>query len=409
MKADPPHEVLIINCGSSSLKYAWLDAGTGIVKAKGLAERIGEVGTSIRLELGGTIIEKAIPGADHGSALRELVERCWPGGVIPSNLRAVGHRVVHGGEFFREPCLVDAEVIAKIVMCAELAPLHNPANALGIRIAMERFPSLPHVAVFDTAFHQTMPKRAYIYGVPYSWYTQHKVRRYGFHGTSHQFVANEAARLLGRPIDDCQLVTAHLGNGCSVCAVRDGHSVETSMGLTPSEGLIMGTRSGDIDPNLTEFIALKTAKTSHEIIDMINRKSGLLGISDVSNDMRTLVAAAHTGNEQASLAIDIFCYRLARQVLSMCAGLDRIDALVFTGGIGEHCVEVRAKTLQYLAFLRPEIDDARNEAHGQDSHGRITRDQATGLVTLVVPTNEEWMIGRFALQLCQKLDRDQPE
>ena len=409
MKADPPHEVLIINCGSSSLKYAWLDAGTGIVRAKGLAERIGEVDTSIRLELGGTIIENAIPGADHGSALRELVERCWPGGVIPPNLRAVGHRVVHGGEYFREPCLVDADVIAKIETCAELAPLHNPANSLGIRIAMERFPALPHVAVFDTAFHQTMPKRAYIYGVPYAWYTQHKVRRYGFHGTSHQFVANEAARLLGRPIDDCHLVTAHLGNGCSVCAVRDGHSVETSMGLTPSEGLVMGTRSGDIDPNLTEFIALKTAKTSHEITDMINRKSGLLGISELSNDMRTLVAAAHTGNEQASLAIEIFCYRLARQVLSMCAGLDRIDALVFTGGIGEHCAEVRAKTLQYLAFLRPEIDDARNEAHGRNSHGRITQDQAAGLVALVVPTDEEWMIGRFALQLCQKLGRDRSE
>ena len=403
MKAEPPHDVLIINCGSSSLKYAWLDVDTGIARAKGLAERIGEAGTNIRLELGGNVVEKAIPGADHGGALRELVELCWPGGVVPTNLCAVGHRVVHGGEYFREPCLVDADVIAKIEACAELAPLHNPANALGIRIARERFPTLPHVAVFDTAFHQTMPSQAYIYAVPFTWYTQHKVRRYGFHGTSHQFVSTESARLLGRPIDDCQLVTAHLGNGCSVCAVRDGRSVETSMGLTPSEGLVMGTRSGDIDPNLTEFIAVKTGKSSHEINDMINRKSGLLGISELSNDMRTLVSASHSGNEQAALAIEVFCYRLSRHVLSMCAGLDRIDALVFTGGIGEHCVEVRAKTLQYLAFLRPEIDHARNAAHGQESDGRITRDQATGLVSLVVPTNEEWMIGRFALQLCEKL------
>ena len=406
MNAEPQHEVLIINCGSSSLKFAWLDVDTGIARGKGLAERIGEVGTSIRLELDGNVVEKAIPGADHGGALRELVELCWPADVVPASLRAVGHRVVHGGEYFREPCLVDAEVIAKIEAYAELAPLHNPANALGIRLAMQRFPRLPHVAVFDTSFHQTMPKQAYLYAVPYSWYTQHKARRYGFHGTSHQFVANEAARLLGRTIDDCQFVTAHLGNGCSVCAVRDGRSVETSMGLTPSEGLVMGTRSGDIDPNLTEFIAGKTGKSSHEINDMINRKSGLLGISELSNDMRTLVAAAGSGNEQAALAIEIFCYRLARHVLSMCAGLDRIDALVFTGGIGEHCVEVRAKTLQYLAFLRPEIDVARNDAHGRESNGWITRDQAAGLVTLVVPTNEEWMIGRFALHLCEKLGRN---
>ena len=407
MKADTPHQVLIINCGSSSLKFAWLDVGSGIARAKGLAERIGEVGTNIRLELGSTVIEKAIPEADHGAALRVLVELCWPTGAVPANLRAVGHRVVHGGEYFREPCLVDAGVIAKIEACSELAPLHNPANALGIRIAIERFPTLPHVAVFDTAFHQTMPKRAYIYGVPYTWYTQHKARRYGFHGTSHQFVANEAARQLGRPIDDCQLITAHLGNGCSVCAVRNGQSVETSMGLTPSEGLVMGTRSGDIDPNLTEFIAAKTGKSSHEITEMINRKSGLLGISELSNDMRTLVAAAQAGNEQAALAIEVFCYRLARQILSMCAALDRIDALVFTGGIGEHCVEVRTRTLQFLAFLRPEIDDARNESHGRDSNGRITRDQSTGLTALVVPTNEEWMIGRFALQVCQKYGGDE--
>jgi acetate kinase len=406
MNADSPHEVLIINCGSSSLKYAWLDVGTGIAIAKGLAERIGEVGTNIRLELIGNVVEKAIPGADHGDALRELVELCWPGEVIPSNLRAVGHRVVHGGEYFREPCLVDADVIAKIDACAELAPLHNPANALGIRIALERFPTLPHIAVFDTAFHQTMPKRAYIYAVPYTWYTQYKVRRYGFHGTSHQFVSAEAARRLGRQVDDCQLVTAHLGNGCSVCAVRDGRSVETSMGLTPSEGLVMGTRSGDIDPNLAEFIAQKTGLSSHQINDMINRKSGLLGISELSNDMRSLVAAADIGNEQAALAIDVFCYRLARQILGMCAGLGRIDALVFTGGIGEHCVEVRAKTLEYLAFLRPEVDHARNAAHGRESNGQITRDHASGLTALVVPTNEEWMIGRFALQLCEELGRD---
>ena len=407
MTPDPPHEVLVINCGSSSLKYSWLDVGTGIPRAKGIAERIGEVGTSIRLEFSGNVVEKAIPGADHGGALREMVELCWPGGVIPSNLRAVGHRVVHGGEYFREPCLIDAEVLARIEACSELAPLHNPANCIGIRMAIERFPMLPHVAVFDTAFHQTMPKYAYLYAVPYVWYTQHQARRYGFHGTSHQFVGNEAARRLGRPIDDYQLVTAHLGNGCSVCSIRNGKSVETSMGLTPSEGLVMGTRSGDIDPNLTEFIAAKTGKTSHEINELINRKSGLLGISEISNDMRSLDAAARAGNEQAALAIEVFCYRLARHVLGMCVALDRIDALVFTGGIGENCVEVRARALQHLAFMRPEIDHARNAAHGRHSVGRITRDDATGLTALVVPTDEEWMIGRFALQLCLQTARNE--
>ncbi len=409
MKSDQSHEVLIINCGSSSLKFAWLNVGTGIARAKGIAERIADAGTNIRLELDGNTVEKAIPGADHGSALLELVGLCWPGGALPSGLCAVGHRVVHGGEYFREPCLIDAEAIAKIEACAELAPLHNPANSLGIRIAMEHFPTLPQVAVFDTAFHQSMPKSAYIYAVPYSWYAEHKVRRYGFHGTSHQFVSAEAARLLGRPIDNFQLVTAHLGNGCSVCAVRDGRSVETSMGLTPSEGLVMGTRSGDIDPNLTEFIAEKIGLNSHQVNDIINRKSGLIGISELSSDMRTLVTAALHGNEKAALAIEIFCYRLARHVLAVCAALDRIDALVFTGGIGENCVEVRAKTLQYLAFLRPEIDHDRNSVHGRESDGRITQDHAAGLTALVVPTNEEWMIGRFTLQLCQKLTRNGTE
>jgi acetate kinase len=406
MDSERRDDVLIINCGSSSLKLAWLDAGTGSVRAKGLAERIGEKGTNIRLELGDTVIEKPIAGAEHGAALREVVALCWPGGEPPSGLLAIGHRVVHGGEYFREPCLVDDEALVKIEACAELAPLHNPANLLGIRMAMAHFPALPQVAVFDTAFHQTMPERAYTYAVPYAWYEQYKARRYGFHGTSHQFVATEAARLLGRPIADCQLVTAHLGNGCSVCAVRDGRSVETSMGLTPSEGLVMGTRSGDVDPNLAEFIGGKSGLSGHEINSMLNRESGLMGISGLSNDMRTLVAAAQGGHARAALAIEVFCYRLARQVLGMGAGLNRIDALVFTGGIGEHSAPVRSRTLEHLAILRPEVDLARNAAHGRDSQGRITRDQTSGLVALVVPTDEEWMIGRFALQLCRARGRD---
>ena len=400
MNPDRGPEVLIINCGSSSLKLAWLDVKTGLVRAKGIAERIGEADTNIRIEVDGVLIQKPTPGIDHGESLRELVAACWPNGVRPASIVAVGHRIVHGGEFFSQPCLIDDDVIAKIEACAELAPLHNPAHLLGIRTAMGLFTNLPHVAVFDTAFHQSMPAKAYHYAVPYQWYEEFKARKYGFHGTSHQFVSAEAALRLGRPVEDCQLVTAHLGNGCSVCAVKNGKSVDTSMGLTPSEGLVMGTRSGDIDPNLTEYIAGKTGRSIHEINDMINRKSGLLGISGLSNDMRTLTAAASAGQPKALLAIEVFCYRLARQILAMCAGLTRIDALVFTGGIGEHSAEVREKTLESLVLLRPEIDSVRNAEHGQRSQGRITRDDSTGLVGLVIPTNEEWMIGRFAVDIC---------
>lgn len=404
MNADRGPEVLIINCGSSSLKFAWLDAMTGLIRAKGIAERIGEIGTNLRIDVEGILIEKPAPGFDHGESLRELVKLCWRDGGRPSTVVAIGHRIVHGGEFFSEPCLVDDDVIAKIQACAELAPLHNPAHLLGIRTAMELFHDLPHVAVFDTAFHQSMPEKAFHYAIPFQWYEEYKARKYGFHGTSHQFVSAEAARRLGLPIEGCQLVTAHLGNGCSVCAVKNGKSVDTSMGLTPSEGLVMGTRSGDIDPNLTEYIAGRTGLSIHEINDMINRKSGLLGISGLSNDMRTLATAASAGQPRAVLAIEVFCYRLARQVLAMCAGLSRIDALVFTGGIGEHSAVVREKTLASLTLLCPEIDPDRNLEDGVHSQGRITRDDSQGLVALVIPTNEEWMIGRFAVELCRHQD-----
>lgn len=407
--ADNPgrQEILIINCGSSSLKMAWLHAGSGETIAKGLVERIGEEGTRLRLELRGHLTEQPLSGADHGRGLKALMERCWPSGFPPSSLAGIGHRVVHGGEFFRQPCLIDEVAIRNIESCAELAPLHNPANLVGIRVARDLYPALPHVAVFDTAFHQTMPEYTYMYGVPYDWYDKFKARRYGFHGTSHQFVSGEATRWLGRSADDCQLIVAHLGNGCSVCAVKNGKSVETSMGLTPLEGLVMGTRSGDVDPNLGEFISGKTGLSSHDVNEILNRKSGLLGLSGLSNDMRTLQAEAEKGHVRARMAIEVFCYRLARQVLSMCAGLDRIDALVFTGGIGENSAQIRARTLEHLRLLRPEIDDSRNAAHGRSTQGRVTKEKTSGLVALVVPTNEEWMIGRLALQLCQSYDNCQ--
>ena len=376
--------ILVVNCGSSSLKLAVIDPISGKTVAKGLGDRLGTDGAT--LSAGDT--NEPVPGAGHAEALTRLLDLCAEEGTIA----AVGHRVVHGGEFFSGPTVIDADVIAKIEECTPLAPLHNPGALVGIRAAMAVFPELSHVAVFDTAFHQTLPDYAFTYAVPYEWYQEHKVRRYGFHGTSHHFVSREAARLLGREVTDCQVIVAHLGNGCSTCAIRDGKSVETSMGLTPLEGLVMGTRSGDVDPNLHGFIAAQTGMTLEQITDALNRRSGLLGISGTSNDMRTIAGAAEAGDAQAALAIDVFCYRLAQKILAMAAGLDRVDALVFTGGIGENMSAAREKTLGHLRILRPELAADRNADHGRGADGTITIDGSPGLRAMVVPTNEEWMI-----------------
>ncbi len=391
-------EILVINSGSSSLKLAYLESATGAVRAKGLAERLGGGDASFKLEHDGQTVQQSLPNGQHATALEQMVQALW-GGNHPAGLQAIGHRVVHGGVAFQDAAIVDDDVLAKIDACAELAPLHNPANLLGIRIAREHFPNLPQVAVFDTSFHQTIPERAYLYATPREWHDKHKARRYGFHGTSYQFVSQQAADWLGAPLDDCQLIAAHLGNGCSVCAIKQGQSVDTSMGLTPLEGLVMGTRSGNVDANLLPYIAEKTGKPIRELIDLLNRQSGLLGLSGLSNDMRTLEAAASDGNEQARVAIEVFCYRLAGYILAMAAALDRIDSLVFTAGIGENSAATRAKTLCYLKLLRPQLDAARNAAHGRDSRGVITADGADGLKVMVVPTNEEWMIARIAARL----------
>jgi acetate kinase len=305
---------------------------------------------------------------------------------------------VHGGEFFTESVVLDDDAIAKIESCSALAPLHNPANLQGIRAARERFRDHQHVAVFDTAFHQTLPSKAFLYAIPSELYERHKIRRYGFHGTSHRYVAGEAARRLGKPPDALELVTAHLGNGCSACAVKNGRSVDTTMGLTPLEGLVMGTRSGDVDPNLHDFLAEHSRLSLSEITDLLNKKSGLLGLSGTSNDMRTLLEARARGDTRAALAIDVFTYRLAKAVLALSAALERLDALVFTGGIGEHAAPIRAETLAALRVLGPVLDAERNEVHGASSGGRITRDESR-LLALVVPTNEELVIAREAAQL----------
>jgi acetate kinase len=381
--------ILVINSGSSSLKCSLHDLSAETVVAHGIAEALGGPGAELRFSARDReMVAIPLPGGGHEAALNAILEQL--GGHLPDG---IGHRVVHGGENFSASVRIDEAALAAIEECSPLAPLHNPANVLGIRAARARFPDLPHVAVFDTAFHQSLPRHAYLYALPYEYYTRHHVRRYGFHGTSHRYVADEAARLLGRPPQDLQLLTAHLGNGCSACAVRGGLSADTTMGFTPLEGLVMGTRCGDIDPNLHDFLARTLGKSLAEIMEILNRGSGLLGISGLSNDMRTLAQAAAGGHERAALAIEVFCYRLAKGLLGLCAALDRVDALVFTGGIGENSAGVRTRTLEHLGILRPVTDSARNADHGRASAGRISAD-GSPLDVLVVPTNEELVIAR---------------
>lgn len=381
-------DVLVINCGSSSLKFALIEAHSGLARHHGLAERLGTASADWVLDDAPS--EPLAPGADHGAALDRILQLLSRERVV-----AVGHRVVHGGERFSESVLLNDTVVSEIEACSPLAPLHNPANLLGIHEARARFPNVPQVAVFDTAFHQGMPAKAFQYALPYELYERHGVRRYGFHGTSHRFVAEEAARRLGRPFAETTLITAHLGNGCSACAIRNGKSVDTTMGLTPLEGLVMGTRSGDVDPNLHDYLANHAGLNLAEITELLNKKSGLLGLSGESNDMRSLLESRARGSSRAALAIDVFCHRLAKAVLGLCAGLERVDALVFTGGIGEHAAPIREQTLSELSVLGARLDDALNAEHGRASGGRITRDESR-LLALVIPTNEELVIAREA-------------
>jgi len=383
--------VLVVNCGSSSLKVALVDAASGQTLRHALAERLGEARAELRLDDGKH--EPLAGDVDHGAAFDRVLEHF----DVP-RVAAVGHRVVHGGERFSDSVVIDDAALAAIEACVPLAPLHNPANLIGIHAARRRFSDVPHVAVFDTAFHQTMPQAAYLYGLPYELYERQKVRRYGFHGTSHRYVAGEAAARLGRPLEELELVTAHLGNGCSACAVRRGRSVDTTMGFTPLEGLVMGTRSGDVDPNLHQFLVENTGRTLADVTELLNRHSGLLGVSGLSNDMRTLLEARERGDARARLAVDLFCYRLAKAILALCSPLERVDALVFTGGIGEHAAAVRAETLAGLRVLGASVDLELNRTHGAGASGRITGHDSR-LLALVVPTNEELVIAREARRL----------
>ncbi len=382
--------ILVVNCGSSSLKFAVIDPAARSEVVNGLAQRLGSPEATIAWkDASGRKHEDPIPDGDHATAMREVYAGLKARGLA-AGLAGIGHRVLHGGQLFSGSVVIDQQVEQCIEACFPLGPLHNPPNLLGIRICSELFPGLRQVAVFDTAFHQSMPRQAYMYAVPHAWYTQHAVRKYGFHGTSHRYVSARTVGMLGLRGDDHAVIVAHLGNGCSATAVRNGVSVDTTMGLTPLEGLVMGTRSGDVDPALVAFMAQRLGKDAAQVTDLLNKQSGLLGLSGVSNDMRTLLTEVDKGNDRAVLAVEVFCYRLAKSLAALAVPLGRVDAIAFTGGIGENSAPVRARVVGHLRILGLTLDVNRNAAHGRDWNGRITADGS--VPALVVPTNEELVI-----------------
>lgn len=394
-------QILVVNCGSSSLKIALVDFFGGELIASGLADRLNTKEATMSYRVAGVGGESPLPTAawDHAGALKAMLDLVGVelGGRLV--IRGVGHRVVHGGEYFQSAVRITDDVIRKIEACSKLAPLHNPAHVLGIRTAMECFPGVPQVAVFDTAFHQTLPPHAFLYAIPYEYYKSHAIRRYGMHGTSHHYVGMRAAKRLGRPFEELNLLTAHLGNGCSACAIRHGKSVDTTMGLTPLEGVMMGTRSGDVDPSLHLFLKQNAGLSLEQTTEMLNRRSGLLGVSGISNDLRAIAVAAANGGDRAQLAIDLFAYRLAKGLLGLCASLDALDALVFTGGIGENSAIVREKTVAHLGLLGLRIDPGLNALAGARSSGRISPESENTPSVMVIPTDEESMIAQSTAEL----------
>lgn len=387
--------LLVVNCGSSSLKLALFDRQLQRL-ASALAEKLHQSDAFARIHGEDQPIPLP-PGASHDQALQALITGFRHRQLMATMPAAIGHRVVHGGESIRSAVLIDAGVISAIEDGAQLAPLHNPMNLSGIRATLARFPDIPQVAVFDTAFHQTLPRHAYLYAVPRAWYQDWGLRRYGFHGISHAFMAAEAAQRLGKATADTSIISAHLGNGCSVTAIRDGISVDTSMGLTPLEGLVMGTRSGDVDPGLFDFVGRK-GLAAEEVHRVLNQQSGLLGLSGESNDMRTLCELADQGHQGAETAIEVFCFRLARYIGAMTTSLAQLDALVFTGGIGENSARVRQQTVHHLKLMGLELDQDLNRQHGSNS-GQCIESAGSRFPVLVIPTNEELMIARETSQL----------
>ncbi len=392
--------VLVINCGSSSLKYQLINSDTEDVLAKGLCERIGIDGRLVYQKAGcdKEITEAAMP--THKEAIQMVLDALVNDktGAVKSlsEVNAVGHRIVHGGEKFASSVVITDEVLEAVAQCNDLAPLHNPANLIGINACKELMPGVPMVAVFDTAFHQTMPEKAYLYGLPYEYYEKYKVRRYGFHGTSHSFVSKETANFLGMDLENSRIIVCHLGNGASVSAVKDGKCVDTSMGLTPLEGLVMGTRSGDIDPAIMEYIAKKEDLDIAGVMNVLNKKSGLEGISGLSSDFRDLTAGAKEGNKRAIAAIEVFCYRVAKYVGSYVAAMNGVDAIAFTAGIGENVGLVREKICSYLGYLGITLDA---EANAKSGDNCVISAADSKVKVAVIPTNEELAICRETVAL----------
>ena len=388
-------KVLVINCGSSSLKYQLIDSRSEEVLAAGLCERIGIDGRMTHTPSSGNTVVKNDPLPDHGAAIQAVLSALTDKahGVISSlgEIGAVGHRLVHGGEKFAASVIINDEVIAEVEACNDLAPLHNPANLIGVRACRQIMPDVPMVGVFDTAFHQTMPPKAYLYGIPHQYYQEHKVRRYGFHGTSHNYVSQRVHHLAELDPDNSRVIVCHLGNGASVTAVKNGKSVDTSMGLTPLEGLIMGTRSGDLDPGVIEYIAKKEHMTLEEVLKVLNKESGVLGLSGVSSDFRDLTEAMEQGNEQAAVAVEAFCYRVAKHIGAYTAALNGVDAIVFTAGIGENAAHIRSMICDDLGFLGITIDEEKNAVRGKETE-ISTPDSKVSV--FVIPTNEELAIAR---------------
>ena len=387
-------KILVMNCGSSSLKYQLIDMTNESVMAKGLCERIGIDGSKIKHEGNGKYeTEKPMP--THTEAIKFVIEALLDAGhgVIKSidEVNAVGHRVVHGGEKFSTSVVITDEVKTTVKECADLAPLHNPPNLIGIDVCEKLLPGKPQVAVFDTAFHQTMPEKAYLYALPYEYYEKYKVRRYGFHGTSHKYVSDRAAKFLGKSIEDLKIVTCHMGNGASVAAVKGGKVVDTSMGLTPLEGLVMGTRSGDMDPAIMQFVMGKEGLTIKEMENVLNKNSGVLGISGVSSDFRDIEGAAAEGNKRAQAALDVYYYRVAKYIGAYAAAMNGVDAVVFTAGLGENSAVARKEICSYLGYLGLEVNEEANNVRGVEVN---FAKEGSKVAALLIPTNEELVIAR---------------
>lgn len=389
-------KVLVINCGSSSLKYQLIDMSAEAVIAKGLCERIGIDGSRMVYDRAGgekTIITRPLP--DHKEAIKLVAETLADPqiGVVRNmdEIDAVGHRVVHGGEQFANSTIINEEVLKAIEECNELAPLHNPANLIGINACRELMPGTPMVAVFDTAFHQTMPEEAYLYGIPYKYYRNNKVRRYGFHGTSHSYVAKQAALLAGRPFEALKIIVCHLGNGASVTAVKCGISVDTSMGMTPLEGLIMGTRCGDIDPAVLEYLMHKEKLNIEEIMEILNKESGVLGLSEFTSDFRDLNAAAAKGDEGSRRALKTYAYKVVKYIGSYVAAMNGVDVICFTAGLGENDKNIRAEVCKYLEYLGITLDPDKNAVSGKEV---IVTTADSRVKVMAIPTNEELAIAR---------------